>query len=111
MTITSINPATDEVLEELEETSPAQVDQILAQVRRRSMIGGSADSGPILIHMYPAHAEALSAQLFGDGVRTKSDRSFVPQAGSTRASCAKIGRSLPRSIAARFCAARLVLAR
>jgi len=33
MTITSINPATDEVLEQLEETSPAQVDQILAQAQ------------------------------------------------------------------------------
>lgn len=31
MTITSINPASDEVLEELEETSAAQVDRILSQ--------------------------------------------------------------------------------
>ncbi|HEV8122673.1 MAG TPA: NAD-dependent succinate-semialdehyde dehydrogenase [Gemmatimonadales bacterium] len=33
MTVTSINPATDEVLETLEETSPAQVDRILAQAQ------------------------------------------------------------------------------
>ncbi|MEP7325867.1 MAG: NAD-dependent succinate-semialdehyde dehydrogenase [Gemmatimonadota bacterium] len=33
MTITSINPTTDEVLETLEETSPSRVDQILTQAQ------------------------------------------------------------------------------